>query len=227
MSHGVAARSIRLAERACSLPRQDGELCPALRAGQGLLPAAAQRAPLATAGMCGSKRRSMRHCCASLAACPSRSRRRGPARYAAPERGRLRDHAAARPGTPSRSAWNCSSRSLRRRRRPRAARSARCRRPPASQSAGRPTWNAMPSSAARATWPAVVPRVSPSRCAARIGDPSAAPRGRRTRARDTRRRCRARSAASASISPDERIRPRPSRSHCTTAPPMNTLPSSA
>ena len=34
-------------------------------------------------------------------------------------------------------------------------------------------------------------------------------------------------AASASTSADDLTRPRPSRSHCTTAPPMNTLPSSA
>ena len=58
-------------------------------------------------------------------------------------------------------------------------------------------------------------------------DPSAARRVRQTPARDTRRRCRARCAASASTSADGAMMPSPSRSHCTTAPPMKTLPSSA
>ena len=57
--------------------------------------------------------------------------------------------------------------------------------------------------------------------------PSAARRGRRTPARDTRRRRRAPTRPAASTSAEDLMRPSPSRSHWTTAPPMKTLPSRA
>ena len=89
------------------------------------------------------------------------------------------------------------------------------------------TWNAMLSRAARAMWPAVVPRVMPDDRAARVRIPVRRAQAGERRARDTRRRCRGRMRASGSTSDDCLMMPSPSRSHWTTAPPMNTLPSSA
>ncbi len=112
------------------------------------------------------------------------------------------------------------------RRRPRAARSSQMPESSFITSSTSATWKAIPSSAARARWPAVVPRVRPvmvpraywSQC----GAPSPANAGTRYTPPQS-----GTLAASASISADDRIRPSPSRSHWTTAPPMNTLPSSA
>ena len=87
-------------------------------------------------------------------------------------------------------------------------------------------WKAIPSRAARAMWPAVVPRVMPtivpraywSQC----GAPSPANAGTRYTPPLS-----GTVAASASTSSADAMIPSPSRSHCTTAPPMKTLPSRA
>ena len=84
----------------------------------------------------------------------------------------------------------------------------------------------MPSSAARATWAAVVARVSPTRAPRAYGSQCGAPSPAKAGTRKTPSLS-GTEAASASISSAERIKPRPSRSHCTTAPPLKTLPSSA
>jgi len=88
------------------------------------------------------------------------------------------------------------------------------------------TWKAMASSAARARCPAVVPRVipaiSPRAYGSQCGAPSPANAGTRYTPPLS-----GTLAASASTSAAVRISPSPSRSHCTTAPPMKTLPSIA
>ena len=84
----------------------------------------------------------------------------------------------------------------------------------------------MPSSVARARCAAVVPRVIPVIDAARVlipvrrAEPGERGHERHAVARGTLR-------ASASMSAALLMMPSPSRSHCTAAPAMNALPSSA
>ena len=84
----------------------------------------------------------------------------------------------------------------------------------------------MLSSAARAMWPGLVsrrrPMSRPPACGSQCGAPRPTKAGTKTTppASGT-------PAASASTSADEPMRRRLSRSHCTTAPPIKMLPSSA
>ena len=84
----------------------------------------------------------------------------------------------------------------------------------------------MLSSAARAMCAAVVPRVIPTIVPRAYGSQCGAPSPAKAGTRYTPPLS-GTLVASASMSAACRISPRPSRSHCTTAPPMNTLPSSA
>src|SRR2546421_7103664 len=84
----------------------------------------------------------------------------------------------------------------------------------------------MPSTAARATCAAVVPRVTPASKPRAYGSQCGAPNPANAGTRYTppvSSTC----AASASTSDDDLMMPSPSRSHCTTAPAMKMLPSSA
>ena len=85
---------------------------------------------------------------------------------------------------------------------------------------------AIDSSAARAMWAPLLPRLRPSTvpraAASQYGAPSPVKAGTSTTPPLS-----GTLAASASTSAAFFTRPSASRSHCTTAPPMNTLPSSA
>ncbi|OPZ05783.1 MAG: hypothetical protein BWZ09_00883 [Alphaproteobacteria bacterium ADurb.BinA305] len=85
---------------------------------------------------------------------------------------------------------------------------------------------AIASSAARAMCAAPLPRDRPSRvpraCGSQYGAPSPVKAGTSTTPPLS-----GTLAAKASTSDARFTSPRPSRNHCTTAPPMNTLPSSA
>ena len=128
-------------------------------------------------------------------------------------------------GMPSRSAWNCISRLL-------------TQAPPSTRSSvtgpvslliacsSAALWNAMLSSAARAMCATVVPRVMPTMAPRTSAFQYGAPRPVKAGTKTT-------PPASGTLSarpctwPLAEMALSPSRSHCTTAPPMKTLPSSA
>ena len=148
-----------------------------------------------------------------------------PARYAAPS-AVVSVTCGRTTGTPSTSAWNCISRLFTAA--PPSTRSAASGVPVSLSTASSTsaTWKAMLSRAARAMCPGVVSRRSPISiplaCGSQCGAPSPTNAGTKTTppASGTL-------AASASTSADEPISRRLSRSHCTTAPPIKMLPSSA
>ena len=127
---------------------------------------------------------------------------------------------------PSRLAWNCNSRLL-------------TAAPPSTRSsvigaAASPIiavsraalWKAIDSSAARAMWATVVPRlrprIAPFAAGIQYGAPSPVKEGTNITPPES-----GTDAARFSMSPECDTTCKPSRSHCTTAPPMKTLPSSA
>src|SRR2546425_5585646 len=87
-------------------------------------------------------------------------------------------------------------------------------------------WKAIDSSAARAMCAREVPRVRPSIAPRARGSQCGAPRPTKAGTRYTPPLSRT-LAASLSISEEDEKNCNSSRSHCTTAPPMNTLPSRA
>src|ERR1017187_3929168 len=148
-----------------------------------------------------------------------------PARYAAPS-AVVSVTCGRTTGTPSTSAWNCINRSFTEA--PPSTRSAASGVPVSlwTASSTSATWNAMASSAARAMCPGFVSRRSPisipAACASQWGAPRPTNAGTNTTPPVS-----GTEAASASTSPDELISLSLSRSHCTTAPPIKILPSSA
>ena len=87
-------------------------------------------------------------------------------------------------------------------------------------------WYAMASRAARARCARVVPRVSPTMVPRAYGSQCGAPSPTKAGTRYTPP-VSGTDSASACVSAACVMTPRPSRSHCTAAPAMNTLPSSA
>ena len=127
---------------------------------------------------------------------------------------------AGRPGTASAGRWPP-------RRRPRAARPARCPQSPCIgvEQVGHLERDAL-ERRARDVRRGRAARDPDDGARART-DPSAARPGRRTPAPGRRRRCRAPTRPAPRRRTTDWMMPSPSRSHCTTAPPMKTLPSSA
>ena len=129
-------------------------------------------------------------------------------------------------GTPIRSAWICSSRLLAVA--PPSTRSSVSAMPESAAIASRTSalWKAIASSVALARCALVVPRERPTMvpraCGSQYGDPSPESAGTKKTppASGTL-------AASGPTSAEFAMIPRPSRSHCTAAPPTNTLPSRA
>jgi hypothetical protein len=133
-------------------------------------------------------------------------------------------------GIPRRSAWNCISRLFTQA--PPSTRSSATGAPPAATASrliacnSAALWNAMLSRAARAMWATVLPRVSPTiaprASAFQYGAPSPVKAGTNITpplsGTVSARFCTSALPLMAFS---------PSRSHCTTAPPMKTLPSSA
>ena len=133
-------------------------------------------------------------------------------------------------GMPSRSAWNCISRSLTEA--PPSTRSSATGAPPAATtslliaSSSAALWKAIDSSAARAMWAIVEPRVRPTMVPRASGFQCGAPRPVKAGTNITPPLSGTLSASCLHLA--ARLdRRRPSRSHCTTAPPMKTLPSRA
>ena len=124
------------------------------------------------------------------------------------------------------SAWNCISRSFTAA--PPSTRSAPSGVPVSlcTASSTSATWKAMLSSAARAMCPGVVSRRRPISMPPACGSQCGAPRPTNA-GTNTTPPVSGTLAASASTSAEEPISLRLSRSHCTTAPPIKMLPSSA
>src|SRR5688572_4401299 len=172
----------------------------------------------------GSNCRSARQLAASSAVDRHRPTER-PARFAAPC-AVVSTFDGRTTGIPSRSAWNWSRRSLRAA--PPSTRSSRTgdRASACIADSSSALWNAIDSSAARATWARVVPRDKPRMAPRAYGSQWGLPRPVKAGTRHTPPAS-GTLAARASTSEDDLMIESPSRSHCTTAPPVNTEPSSA